>query len=700
MFTPVSPDEVDVSPPGPLARGLARLDQTLFAARAALFPLAPVAMGLGVGAYFALPEEPPRWVLAGLAVMVALAVLLALRASVSGRVLALAVALACGGALMAGLRTHSVAAPVMGWQRYGPVEGRLVSVDRSGSDRIRLTLDQVVLPGVSPERVPGRVRISVHGDLDIEPVAGMRVMMTAHLGPPPGPVEPGGFDYRRLAWFDGLGALGYTRSPVLALEDPEPGLALVLTRLRLSIAQGIRDRLPGEAGGFVAAILTGDRSGISLETTENLRDSNLYHMVSISGMHMAMLTAVVYGGLRALLALFPVLALTLPIRKVAAGAALAAALAYLALSGGDVATQRAFIMAAAMLGAVLVDRRVFSLRTVALAALILLVWRPESLLSAGFQMSFAATIALVAVFQALADRRRGRAPPRQRGWRRLQGPVGGTLLSSLVAGMATAPFAAALFNRFAGYGLLANGLTVPVMGLVIMPAGVLAAVLWLVGLEGPALRVAGLGTQWILFVGEWVAGLEGAVQRVRSPPDWVIPLLSLGALWLILWPGRLRWAGTGALALALAGWGLASRPALLIDREGALVGLMTADGRALSRARGAGFTAEAWLEADGDSATQAEAAARAGFVPVPGGVRWVFDGRDWLHLTGARGAEALPGHCRDGVTIVTDRPVSEAPQGCRILDPPALRATGALALARDGTLLTAADSAGARPWSR
>jgi len=700
VFTPVPSDEVDLSPPGPPARALARLDRALSEARAALFPLAPVVMGLGVGAYFALPSEPPVWILALLAGAVALAVVASLRASVTGRVVALSLALACGGALMAGLRTLSVAAPVLDWQRYGPVEGRLVAVDRSGSDRIRLTLDQVVLPGVSPERVPGRVRISVHGDLDIDPIPGMRVMMTAHLGPPPGPIEPGGFDFRRLAWFEGLGALGHTRSPVLALEDPEPGLALTLTRLRLSIAQGIRDRLPGEAGGFVAAILTGDRSGISQETTEILRDSNLYHMVSISGMHMGMLTAVVYGGLRALLALIPLLALNLPIRKVAAGVALLAALAYLALSGGDVATQRAFIMAAAMLGAVLVDRRVFSLRTVALAALILLVWRPESLLSAGFQMSFAATIALVAAFQWLTERRRGRPVPRRKGWRRLQEPVGATLLSSLVAGMATAPFAAALFNRFAGYGLLANGLTVPVMGLVIMPAGVLAAVLWLVGLEEPALWVAGLGTQWILAVAGWVAGLDGAVRMVRAPPGWVIPLLSLAALWLILWPGRVRLAGLAGIALALAGWAAAPRPALLIDREGALVGLMTPDGRALSRARGAGFVAEGWLGADGDAASQPEAAARAGFVPVAGGVRFALGGQDWLHLTGTRGAEALAGQCRDGVIIVTDRAVDPAPPGCRILDPPALAATGALALDAAGALLTVAGHAGVRPWTR
>jgi competence protein ComEC len=187
---------------------------------------------------------------------------------------------------------------------------------------------------------------------------------------------------------------------------------------------------------------------------------------------------------------------------------------------------------------------------------------------------------------------------------------------------------------------------------------------------------------------------------VRAPPDWVIPVLTLGALGLILWPGRMRLAGLAPMALALAGWALAPRPALLIDRDGALVGLMTPQGRALSRARGAGYAAEGWLEADGDGADQTVAAARAGFLPVAGGVRFGFDGQDWLHLTGARGLEALAGHCRDGVTIVIDRAVPAPPPGCRILDPPALADSGAWGLEPGGPVQTAAERAGARPWTR
>ena len=701
MSSPAQPldDLPGAGAPGRLPAIALGLAAAISAARGSLFPFAPVAMGLGVGFYFALPVEPGALLL-GAGALAGLACLLAARLAPEGlRPLALAGALVAAGLLLAAWRAHAVAAPVLGSHRYGPIEGRIVEVDRSVTDAVRLTLDQVVLPGMDPALVPATVRVSAHGGLELEPVAGTRVMLTGHLGPPGGPVEPGGFDFRQLAWFEALGGIGYAQSPILALQDPVAGPELALSRLRQRISAGIQARLPGENGGFAAALLTGDRSGVGLDTTEDLRRSNLAHLLAISGLHMGLLTGVVYGALRALLAMVPLLALRLPIRKIAALGALLAAAAYLGLSGGNVATQRAFVMAAVMLGAVLVERRALSMRSVALAALILLTWRPEALLSVGFQMSFAATVALVAVFRGLRDRRLKAGRRRPGGWRRALAPLAGAALCSLVAGLATAPYAAAQFHRVAEYGLIANLLCVPLMGLLVMPAAVLAAVLWPVGLEGIGLWLMALGTRWILFVADRIGGLEGAVRHVASPPGWVIPVLSLGVLWLVLWPGRARLAGIVVALLALGFWGQAERPVLLVDGEGALVGLIGPEGRALSRARGAGFVARNWLEADGDAAGQAAAAARPGMRAVEGGVAFEFAGETWLHLTGRRGAAALAGACRGGVRIVTDQRVRAVPGDCVVWDVRALRETGALAFDAAGRRVTAREVSGARLWT-
>lgn len=688
------------------------------AARGRLFGFAPVFLGLGIGGYFLLPAEPSAagWGAAALAAPVLAA--LWWRGPEPGQPLALALLLVLAGAALAGARAQMVAAPVLTGHYYGPIQGRIVAIDRSGSDAVRLTLDRVALKDRAPARTPDRVRISLHGQQGfIAPSAGMVVILTGHLSPPSGPAEPGGFDFRRLAWFERLGAVGYTRTPVLMLHPPAAGgPAQAITQLRMHISAGVQAAIPGEAGAFAAAILTGDRSGIGQDTLEALRGSNLAHLLAISGLHMGLLTGLVFVAVRVGLALVPPLALRLPTKKIAAVVALVAAAFYLALSGGNVATERAFIMVAVMLGAVLADRRALSLRSVALAALVILSLRPESLLQAGFQMSFAATVALVAVFGAMARIERLRRMPR---W---ANAVAGVVLTSFVAGLATAPVAAASFNRLAEYGLLANVLSVPLMGSVVMPAAILAGVLWPFGLSWIGLRIMELGTLWILGVAHWVAGLEGAVIAIPAPPDWALPVLALGALWLILWPGRARLAGGVVIAVALAGWGQGARPPLLIAETGTLIGVMGPGGRALSKATGERFVAAEWLQADGDAATLEDAAARAGLWGAPGRRQFDLGGVPGVHLTGRGAVDRLAQACVPGVLVIlgAEAPVDggggggdggarwaalpPAAPGCWLLDARALARSGAVAirLGPEGLpqVMTAAARAGARHWTR
>lgn len=671
-------------------------------ARGHLLPFAPVLMGVGIAVYFGLATEPPVWALWAAGTLAVGLAVLGTWGPAGPRLAWLACACLAAGLALAGARAHRVAAPVLPFRYHGPIEGRLVWLDRSAGDALRLTLDQIVLPGRDPGTVPARVRVALHGPPpDVEPVPGTRLAVTGHLSPPNGPVEPGGFDHRRYAWFGRLGAVGYSRNPLVELAPPEPGPGLAVARLRMRLSAGLRARIPGEEGGFVAAVLTGDRSGVGLQTTQALRDSNLAHLLSISGLHMGLLTGAVYGAARGALALVPPLALRLPIRKIAAVLALLAATFYLALSGGDVATQRSYVMVAVVLVAVLADRRAISLRAVGIAALIVLVWMPEALINPGFQMSFAATIALIAVFAGL---RTHDYQPGARRWPRWARRGRDVVLCSLVAGLATAPFAAATFHRHADYGLLANLLGVPVMGALVMPAAVLSAVLWPVGLDWVGLALMQAGARWILGVAHWVAGFPGAVRPIPAPPGWVVPVMTLGGLWLALWPGRARWAGVAPVVVALLAWGTAPRPTVLVAEGGGLVGVLTPDGRALSRARGEGFAAREWLGADGDGADQEGAALRAGWTTVPGG--WAMDlgpGR-LVHLAGRGAADRVAQHCLPGATVVlAARWDGPAPGPCILWDHRALARSGSLALPADApewAWIGARAQAGARLWTQ
>ncbi|TDX30132.1 competence protein ComEC [Rhodovulum visakhapatnamense] len=668
------------------------------ARRGHLFPWTPVFLSLGIGLYFLQKTEPPVWALWACAGVAAALALAARRLPELWGPLLIVLALVAGGAALAGARAHLVAAPKLDHRVYGALEGRVLVLDRSISDAPRITLDQVWIEGVRPDETPRRLRVALHGAGGVmAPPPGARIAMMAHLSPPGAPAEPGGFDFRRHAWFQQIGAVGYANSPAVTLSPPEGGATLLVHRMRMALSDALRARIPGDQGAFAAAILTGDRSAMSRDTIQALRDSNLAHLLAISGLHMGLLTGVVFTALRFALALWPRLALRLPIKKIAAAGALAVGAVYLALSGGNVATERAFIMVAVVLGAVMADRRALTLRAVALAALIVLVLTPESLTQAGFQMSFAATTALIAVFVALRDRPADRwRPPR---W--AQGALA-VVISSAVAGAATAPFGAAHFNQVSQFGLIANLASVPLMGLLVMPAAVAAACLAPFGLAVLGLEPMRWGIAWILWVAERVAGLDGAVWPVPAPGPAVLPLIALGALWVMLWTGRARALGLVPILAAFALWSAVARPALLIADSGGLMGAMGPEGRALSKPSGEGFVALSWLENDGDRANQAAAFARPGLGGAPGEQEATVAGRRVTLITGRGWADRVAPACARGWVVVPQF-LDDAPAGCRVFDRAALARTGSLALfpGADGPrVVTARGAAGDRLWAQ
>ncbi len=679
----------------------ARLTEMFFAQRARYFCWVPVWLAGGIGVYFSLRFEPSSVHVIWAVTVLAACLFQILFLQSIWRALFWVPLLVSIGFLTANLRAKLVAEPKLGWHFYGAVEGTVTHLDRSASNRLRVTLVDPVLERTPLWRTPSKLRISLHSDLaSTALVPGARVMLTASLSPPAGPVEPGGFDFQRKAWFVGLGATGYTRTPVVLAEPAlRNGFSLRLFALRMNIANAVRAQLPGQRGAFAAAIVTGDRSAIDPTMMRDLRRSNLAHLLAISGLHMGLLTGIIFTAIRYSLALVPWLVMRLPAKKIAAMAALAAGLAYLLISGANIATQRAFVMVAVMFIAVLLDRPAITLRAVAIAAILILLWRPESLTGPGFQMSFAATTALVATFEQL-KRTAWWWQPKSTGTRMLRG-VAALVVSSSVAGLATAPISAFHFNQIAQYGLLANLASVPMMGFVVMPAAVLSGVLSLIGLHGMSLAVMGFGINWILGVASLVAGLEGAVIRIPSAPTPVLAVLGFGAVFLILWKGRLRVVGLAIAVVAFVLWSGVERPELLVTDNGRLVGLQMDGGRALNRAKGNGFAARSWLENDGDWASQSIAASRRAF------------GRDnWVVTLGAQkigyiwdkkaGLGLLQQRCAQVDVLIAPNLMGDLTGGCTSISQKRLRKEGAFALrvTKAGLEIeSAAERTGKRLWN-
>lgn len=661
-----------------------------------LFLFVPVFLSVGIGLWFGLSAEPGAifYGLLGAAVLVLAG--LARFGPWLARPFVVALAAVAFGALVCGLRVWLVASPMLAVPYYGPIQGRIVDIDRSQSDSIRLTLDQVVLSEVAPDQAPATIRISLKGPRPVNPYEmGTTVGMTARIAAPESASEPGGFDFRRMAWFQQLGAVGYTASPVMTWMPPGPWDASV-NRLRNHLSAAIMAKVPGDAGAFASGALTGDRSEISAAVVSDLRISSLAHLLAISGMNMAFLTGFVFALIRYGLALVPPVSLRINTKKTAAVLAFGVALFYLILSGANVATTRAFLMVSIMLGAVVFDRRALTMRSVALAAMILLVVMPESLLAPGFQLSFAATIGLIAGFGPAERMLIDRGVPR---WLL---PVAMLVVTSILAGLATAPFSAATFNRLTAYGLLANLLTVPVMSL-LMGAGAVSALLAPLGLAAPALLVLGWSSEWILFIAHWISSLDGAITPVPQPGPLVVPLITLGALWVLLWQGRARHVGFAPVVLGFLLWAVVERPVLLISSDGVLAGLLGPEGRALSSPRGAGFAAETWLADDGDLALPKEAALRAGFDGQQTMRQFEVAGLRGAILSGKQALAVVADACAAADLVVVPKrlgPAPEYPAGCTVIDAAMLTQSGALAgRAEKGGLRLIPVHSGTRVWS-
>ena len=554
----------------------------------------------GTLSYFALPEEPPVW-LGVTGLIAALGAWLALRGS-----WLLAPALIGSAALAAGfaaaqLRTASTGTPILD-RPLGPVpvQGRVVEIAPLPEKGGRMILEDLSIARLAPDQTPRRVRIRIAAGLDgIGP--GDRITLLAELVAPPAPAAPGAFDYQRQAWFEGIGAVGFAYGSIRRHEPGQPpsGWSEYWRDLRHDVTGRILAALPGTNGAIAAALMTGHQGAIPIDVIQAMRDSGLAHLLSISGLHIGLIAAILLFGLRAGIALVPWLALRIPGKKVAAVMALIGTGAYVLLAGATVPTQRAFLMTAIVMLAVLADRSALTMRLVAWAGALVTVIRPEAVLGASFQMSFAAVTALIAAHEGFAARRQ--TGPRSI-LSRIRRTLGGIALTSLVAGAATAPFAAYHFHRLADYGVLANMAAVPITGFWVMPLGLLAFALMPFGLEAWALVPMGWGIEAILGVARWVAGLPGAAILVPAMPASALAVFAAGGLWLCLWRGGWRWLALASLPVAAALAMLQSPPDLLVTADGAVLALRDAQGTLrLSDARKGGIAVETWLERNGQS---------------------------------------------------------------------------------------------------
>lgn len=574
------------------------------------FLFLPVLLGAGAAIWFALPWTPSPFILATmLAISMVTAGLTRYRAHPLSRA-NLVLCMLLSGSALAALETWRCSTVVLDSPVTTTISGIVERREADAQRRWRyiLRIEQTSEPSLSrpPQRVSVLAR-SQHDPADI----GERVSGRARLSPPSGPALPGLNDFAFSSYFDQIGAVGffYGAPSVQPAIDDQPGLWSDMQRglfaLRSAIGNRIRDTVKGDAGAFAAAIVTDERRAISRETTEALRLSGLAHIVAISGLNMALAAGIFFVGVRSVLSLFPGFAQAYPIKKFAAFGALVMATAYYLISGFGVSAERAYIMMAVMLVAVLVDRPSISLRNVALSAIIILAISPSEILGPSFQMSFAATAALVAGF-ALWTRYFAKGKEETKGSNRWITGIAATLhfiagivVTSLIGSTSTSIYSIEHFHHLTTYGLAANLAAMPIISFVVMPAGLVAMLLMPFGLDAPVLFIMGEGLRIVIRIAEIVAAWGGDIAIGRQNPLF-LPLATAGFLLLTLLRTPLRLTGALFMAVALlfaVRSGSAPRPDIVISEDGASVGVIQDDKITLNRTRPPGFIYDQWRRA-------------------------------------------------------------------------------------------------------
>ncbi|PZN97722.1 MAG: competence protein ComEC, partial [Hyphomicrobiales bacterium] len=615
--------------------------------------------------------------------------------------LCLGCAAAFAGFAAAAWRTATVAAPMLDRPRIGQVTGFVESVEARDAGA-RLVILVTGLAGVEPERWPRRVRVNVRAGT-VSP--GDHIAAMARLLPPPGPARPGGYDFGRDAFFRGLGAVGSIPGKIALTPPPRPpptelSIAAAIDRARNTLTRRIAEIGGGQAGAMAAALVTGKRGLITETTNTDLRAAGIYHIVSISGLHMVLAAGTIFWLVRALLALSQTLALQWPVKKLAAVAAMIGAIGYCVFSGAEVATVRSLIMTLVMLGAILVDRPALSMRNLALAAIIVLLREPEALLGPSFQMSFGAVAALIAFAERWENRGRPQ-PPSVLPWpvRPLWIAASGIVLTTLLATAATAPFGAYHFQTFNPFGLLGNALALPFVSLCVMPAAVFGVLAYPFGLDAPAWWLMGYASDVVLKLAHWVATIDHSTLVIPAFGPAALACFAASLLWITLWTTKLRLLAILPLVAGVAVAAKPERPDILIERDGSGIAVRGKDDRLILAGKPSRFVLQQWLTADGDGRNPDDVALRQGAAcDALGCVITTKDGRSIAY---ARDRLAIIEDCRRADLVVTPIPWT-APCAAKLIDRTALSRDGATALVRrlGGWRSHASEQGGDRPWSR
>lgn len=395
------------------------------------------------------------------------------------------------------------------------------------------------------------------------------VSVYASLHPPSRPLFPEKYDFARHSYFNEIGAIGFAVSNIKIIKthtNRKYNIYDFIERMRGVIFEKITHDKSNENSKIAAALMIGEQRSINDNILLNMRNSGLVHVLSVSGMHLSIVSIICFFIIRYFLSFSVFIAEKYNTKKIAAYVSLFVTFFYLLISGMQIAAFRSFIMVAFVIVAVIIDRAADAKRSVCFAAFFILIFMPESIFHPGFQMSFSAVLILVSLYEFYKNKFMVSVSVKT--IRKILNYGIGIILSSFFAGCATSIFVIYHFGNYSNYSILANLLVAPVVSFIIMPFVVITFILLpFDSLYKLSLQCLNAGIEIMLWVADFTAKLPNS--SIWFPPvSGVVPMLFIiGLLWLCIWQAKWRFAGVIPIIASVVVLYHFEFPSIIIDAK-------------------------------------------------------------------------------------------------------------------------------------
>jgi competence protein ComEC len=458
----------------------------------------------------------------------------------------------------------------------------------------QLILDNVVILNKN-DNIFGKIKVSLRGESSLDFLKNDVINLRVQLFPLNSALLPGGYNFGLYMYLNGITATGFAVSSPKVIKSQSGYFYDKLQNIRGIIYKELIRILGTDQGNFVAAILIGETKAINKHMADNMRNSGIAHILSVSGLHLSLVAMIFFISSRFLLNCSNYLSYKINIKVAAGIISIIGSFGYLLLSGANIAATRAFIMTFFVIFAIIMERSAYPLRSVMVAGTCILLFSPEYVLHPSFQLSFSAVLCLISGYELYL--RNQKLIGRSKGiFASIKLYVFGNLYSSFLGSIVTAPFVIYHFYKFATYSLLMNLLAVPLMSFFMMPLAIISLVLMPFNACNYSLKLLGFFVKIITSSAEYVVNLPISTIDTGYITDFSMLIFTFGFFWICLWQTTWRYFGLLIILISLVMMYLSPKPDFIYDHRIKAIGVKNKDVIDIySKYRISNFTQEYWL---------------------------------------------------------------------------------------------------------